>query len=368
MPWSLFLFILLGQCSFLTCQLYEYQFIAHKKIWKDAQTYCRENHTDLATVFDMKDVKRLQDEGKGKGKGKEAWIGLFSQTSPNEWKWSLPGVEFNETEWDSTEPNDKIKPENCVRMIAHKWQDIPCCFEHKFICYNETNTTHKFHLIEQEKKWREAQCYCRKYHTDLVSGIKQLNDRELTSNNNLSNKSDKWIIGLFRDTWTWSDGSSFSFRHWSQSFSDSQTNDKQCALIMLVDKGRWKSESCDSTKSFFCYDDKTILIKEEKTWDEALDYCREHHNDLVSITNLGEQRWVQQKAKNATTTHVWLGLRYTCTLEFWFWMSDKAVNYENWASGGKQDGCDMSGAMETGGEHKWVKLPDAEKFNFICSK
>lgn len=114
--------------------------------------------------------------------------------------------------------------------------------------------------------------------------------------------------------------------------------------------------------------DKTILIKQEKTWEEALDYCRENYNDLVSITNLDEQRWVQDKAKNASTPYVWLGLRYTCTLEFWFWVSDEAVNYKNWASAGKKDDCDMSGAMDRGGEHKWFSRPDETTYNFICSK
>lgn len=114
--------------------------------------------------------------------------------------------------------------------------------------------------------------------------------------------------------------------------------------------------------------DKTILVKENKTWVEALNYCRENYNDLVSITNLEDQRWVQNKAKKALTSHIWLGLRYTCVLEFWFWVSDVAVNYTKWASGGEGDECDMSGAMDREGDHEWFRHPDTEKFNFICSE
>ncbi|XP_038588643.1 C-type mannose receptor 2-like [Micropterus salmoides] len=114
--------------------------------------------------------------------------------------------------------------------------------------------------------------------------------------------------------------------------------------------------------------DKVILIKESKTWEEASYYCRENYSDLVSITNRHQQRWVQERAKNASTDFVWLGLRYTCTLDFWFWVSNDVVSYTNWAQGEKTDDCGMSGAMDRGGQHQWFKKPDNNKFNFICSK
>uniref|UniRef100_H2M2Z4 C-type lectin domain-containing protein n=1 Tax=Oryzias latipes TaxID=8090 RepID=H2M2Z4_ORYLA len=114
--------------------------------------------------------------------------------------------------------------------------------------------------------------------------------------------------------------------------------------------------------------DHVILIKESRTWEEALYYCRHHHHDLVTITNMDEQRWVQEKTKNASSPFVWTGLRYTCSLGFWFWVSDEVVHYKNWDSPEQVNECDMSGAMETGGEHKWFKKHDEEKFNFFCSK
>ncbi|KAK5598470.1 hypothetical protein CRENBAI_010269 [Crenichthys baileyi] len=46
-------------------------------------------------------------------------------------------------------------------------------------------------------------------------------------------------------------------------------------------------------------------------------------------------------------------LRYTCTLDFWFWVGDEVVSYKNWVSDGLVDDCDMSGAMETGGKPQW---------------
>ncbi|XP_014877742.1 lithostathine-1-beta-like [Poecilia latipinna] len=184
----------------------------------------------------------------------------------------------------------------------------------------------------------------------------------------MNSTSDHTYIGLFRDTWRWSDGSSFSFRHWNPIFNNHNPNSGQCAMTKFDGEGRWTNVNCDNKKPFICYDDKVILIKENKTWEDALYYCRDHHHDLVTITNMDDQRWIQEKVKEASTDYVWLGLRYTCTLDFWFWVSDEVVRYKNWALDGQMDDCDMSGAMETGGEHQWKKKRDTEKFNFICSK
>uniref|UniRef100_A0A4W6EH96 C-type lectin domain-containing protein n=1 Tax=Lates calcarifer TaxID=8187 RepID=A0A4W6EH96_LATCA len=84
------------QCFLSTCRLYEYHYISENKTWSEAQSYCREKYTDLATVYDMTDMKRLLDSTENQG---EAWIGLYNQTDSNRtWHWSLPGVEYNESE------------------------------------------------------------------------------------------------------------------------------------------------------------------------------------------------------------------------------------------------------------------------------
>ncbi|XP_038136967.1 C-type mannose receptor 2-like, partial [Cyprinodon tularosa] len=360
---------------FINCQLYEYHYINEEKNWTEAQQYCRENHTDLATVSNMADMKRFLSNSAGNMT--EAWIGLYDQTDVNRtWYWSLPGMKFNESEtnWDQVkhkEPTDRANRdyENCGFLYKNlKWADTQCQHTRCFLCYDETNRTQKYHLIREEKTWQEAQSYCRENHTDLISGMKQLQDGELEEVMSSVGDETQIYFGLFRDTWRWSDRSSFSFRHWVNEFNNEKYNSGQCTVMMFNHKGRWKSEDCTVEKPFICYDDKMILVKENKTWEDALYYCRDHYHDLVTITSLDEQRWIQEKAKNASTDYVWMGLRYTCTLDFWFWVSDEVVRYKNWASGEPVDDCDMSGAMETGGGHKWRKINDLEEFNFICSK
>ncbi|CAI5686182.1 unnamed protein product [Oreochromis niloticus] len=370
MQWSLYLLILMGQCCFFTCRLYEYHFIAENKSWSEAQRHCRENYTDLAKVFDMTDMSRLRNSTQNQG---EAWIGLNNNTGGNRmWHWSLPGVEYiqNDSSWNlngRAEPG----PGNCVMKREGKLAVISCDTKWWFICYDEMKKDNKtLYLIQQEPKlnWTQAQSYCRAHYTDLVSGFDQVDGEEYEALiNGLTPPFSIWV-GLFRDSWRWSDGSNFSFRYWDmQLFNDEQSN-KKCAMTLLNRSGNWSSDECDKEKPFFCYDDNLILVGENKTWEEALYYCRENYNDLVSITNIREQNWIQEKVKDANSTYVWLGLRYTCTLGFWFWVTDEVVEYKNWASDGTTDGCDMSGAMKQGSPHKWSKQADNKKYNFICSK
>ncbi|XP_032439673.1 C-type mannose receptor 2-like [Xiphophorus hellerii] len=389
MQWSLILLFLMAQCCFIDCQLYEFHYINENKNWTEAQQYCREKHTDLATVTNMKAMKRLINISAGDQS--EAWIGLISKPEfTRTWFWSLSGVEFNESEtnWKEGEPSNG-ESENCA-FLNHdlKWGDVGCGARKDFICFNrdeinfmfslknrtvnlnvsvhstETDTTNKYHLIKDKKTWQEAQSFCREKHTDLISGTKQLQDGEVK---NLMKPNDELHIGLFRDTWRWSDGSSFSFRHWNNDFNYKESNSGQCVMTVFNDGGRWKNMNCDERKPFICYDDKVILIKENKTWKDALTYCRDHHDDLVTITNMDDQRWIQEKVKDASTPFVWLGMRFNCFKNIWFWVCKK-ISYQNSTSAGWMNNCNTSGAMQAGGEHRWFQRNDTEELNFICSK
>lgn len=111
-----------------------------------------------------------------------------------------------------------------------------------------------------------------------------------------------------------------------------------------------------------------ILIKENKTWEDALNYCRVHHTDLVSITSAEVKTSVNSLAVNALTPYVWLGLRYSRALGLWFWVNDQIMCF-NWASTGTTMDSDMFGAMDTSREHnyKGFNHSETERFNFICS-
>ena len=103
------------------------------------------------------------------------------------------------------------------------------------------------------------------------------------------------------------------------------------------------------------------------SWLDALSYCREHHAALVSVHSQELQERVGRAAENATSPHVWLGLRYA--FDLWFWIRWDAGCYQNWAPGHGAErpyDCGMAGALEATRGRQWVALPDTEELNFIC--
>uniref|UniRef100_A0A3P9DHM4 C-type lectin domain-containing protein n=1 Tax=Maylandia zebra TaxID=106582 RepID=A0A3P9DHM4_9CICH len=108
------------------------------------------------------------------------------------------------------------------------------------------------YLIKTSMNWTQAQSYCRYHHTDLASGLDQVDGEEMKALF-IGGHMSVWM-GLFRDSWRWSDGSNSSFRYWDmQLFNDEQSN-KKCAMTLLNRSGKWSSDECDKEKPFFCYD------------------------------------------------------------------------------------------------------------------
>lgn len=111
--------------------------------WADAQHYCREKYTDLATIESMDDISRLKPDFSytwawiGLKDDPESWKGDLGNDS-NSWRWSTTG-ETSKTgyqSWDVNEPNSKKANENCVLMANDgKWRDANCQFSLSFVCY-----------------------------------------------------------------------------------------------------------------------------------------------------------------------------------------------------------------------------------------
>lgn len=126
----------------------------------------------------------------------------------------------------------------------------------------------------------------------------------------------------------------------------------------------WVSFHLKLTFSFT--DSPFVLVKENKTWEDALYYCRDKHRDLASILDQETQAWAELEAEEAQTDLVWLGLHYTCILEFWFWVEDHRLDFSRLAD--ETTECDRSAAMERNEDHRWFSMSDYDKFNFICLK
>ncbi|XP_036436887.1 macrophage mannose receptor 1-like [Colossoma macropomum] len=354
-------------CRLSACAPHHYHFINEMKSWTEAQCYCRETYTDLATVHSMDEMKELNETLKNSSFPRPSvWIGLQRGVT-KKWMWSRADTEFykqGETEfrkWLSGRPGDSSSTDlDCAARYSSDglWRDENCNQSHSFVCYD--GVTDSYHNSQAIKKsWHEAQRFCREQYTDLISVRNDSENSEITGFTT-------WV-GLFRDSWTW-------FRYWTSDQSDNLNGHEGCAAVWTIgaDFGQWEDLDCDEQMAFVCRENYLFLIRENLTWREALRYCRENYVDLVSVHSEKIQHWVMKVVGNASTRHAWLGLRHTCAQGFWYWVSGMSICYDNWAPGngtGVED-CSVverTGAVQTGGNQQWVSLPETQRLNFICS-
>ncbi|XP_053332760.1 macrophage mannose receptor 1-like [Clarias gariepinus] len=360
-------------CGTETYIPHRYHFVNENKTWSEAQTYCRQKYTDLASINNMEEMMKLNNTLKMETVN-QAWIGL-QRGDTGRWQWSLADQTFYRDgdtyrNWKSAEPINKGGNEFCVEMyVDGTWNDNMCDVSQYFVCYEEKDTnTKSYILLNKQKTWRDAQTYCRENYIDLVSVRNQTKNEKIRKIIQNSSSSGFWI-GLFNDSWKCSDQSNSSFRYWS---SNKPSGGLNCAAVKVSDQLYWSDVNCTENLPFICHENKLILIKQNLTWKEALRYCRNNHYDLVSVLTQEMQLWVKEVARNASTEHVWLGLRHTCTLGFWYWVTGQTICYQDWARGngtGFED-CrneERTGAVQSRGEQQWISLPQSNTLNFICS-
>ncbi|XP_065127075.2 C-type mannose receptor 2-like [Paramisgurnus dabryanus] len=397
--------LLIALCSLSECIQRRYHHINMNKTWTEAQKYCRENYTDLATVNNINDMKQLimsvNNSLLTNIKDLFVWIGLMN-TGVYKWKWSL-GDPVNYVNWSNGDSNG---PGHCVYMRDGSWRHQDCSVNKRFICYNENS---KGFIIETSvKTWRNAQIFCRQHHTDLTSVRNQTENQQIQKIMNDTNISEVWI-GLFSDSWEWSDKSDSTFRYWN--FGEPNGGKRpQCTSVNVKRQKKMYDAGCYKPVTFVCYealstpsgleintslgttphaedlweeevvtqlpeaDDHLILIQKNLSWSEALRYCRENHVDLVSVDSEEIQRWVTDVIDESSTDAVWMGLRHSCAVGLWFWVNGEMVCYQNWAPGNETavDDCDhevKSGAVQASDDDlRWIGIPESGKLNFICSR
>ncbi|XP_035004158.2 L-selectin-like isoform X3 [Hippoglossus stenolepis] len=250
-----------GCLTFSTCLLHQYHFVSDAMNWTEAQSYCRETYTDLATIENTEEMKKLNDTVSAAGNSSKVWIGLYNHI---DWKWSdgfnESGAEYRN--WYDGGTNNFAANQLCVAMTNYgRWFDYYCHRKTAFVCYNGTLEDSDFVLVNTTKNWSEAQRHCREHYTDLA-----------TVRNNTDNDKIHYLIiplvwawiGLYRDPQIyWSDGSNYSFSSWYQGNNRLGSIKFVCGVADLEKGGNWRLFSCEERKPFVCYSVPTVktLVK-----------------------------------------------------------------------------------------------------------
>uniref|UniRef100_A0A3Q3K9G9 C-type lectin domain-containing protein n=1 Tax=Monopterus albus TaxID=43700 RepID=A0A3Q3K9G9_MONAL len=250
-----------------------------------------------------------------------------------------------------------------------------------------------FYTGRHMRPWQAAQSFCREYHTDLLT-IKSEEE-----NQNLAGT--KGWIGLYRQNsagpWKWSRGDEIAtFTSW---VSNEQDSNKNC--VFKNKNKEWEAMNCNEKHSFLCYDetlvlvkenktweealndctvcyDETlILVKENKTWEEALNHCRSleavdpskpatayqnHRYDLVTLVTQDDYNYTLEKAKEATSDQIWTGMRYLAGQ--WVWVGGERVEYTSIQRCPAETSC---GVLLVKNSNALFQISDCEqRINFFC--
>ncbi|KAI5620125.1 C-type mannose receptor 2-like, partial [Silurus asotus] len=356
---------------------HKYDLIMTKMPWADAQIYCREKYTDIATVVSNADSQRLNKEAASKGLATPAWVGLYDDIKS--WRWSLNNLlllDVGYTSWSSGQPNNALSLESCVAVGVYgnwydtacyfvraivcydgnnQWYDINCYILRPFICYDVVNSilqnvTHKYYLIMTPVTWSSAQNYCRVIYTDLAT-IESDNDwvrfNKLITSQHI--KAPFWV-GLYNDidSWRWSFNEvplqNTTFRKWGSGDPDNNHGRESCGIIN--NDGYWWDAYCYDLRPFICYNviisimqavpHEYHLITTKVTWSSAQNYCRLMYTDLANIET--DNDWVRLNkliTSQNIKTAFWVGLYND--INSWRWSFNEVplqyTTFRQWGSG-----------------------------------
>uniref|UniRef100_A0A3B3HUL3 C-type lectin domain-containing protein n=1 Tax=Oryzias latipes TaxID=8090 RepID=A0A3B3HUL3_ORYLA len=144
--WVLFIFppdpLPLGLCILLlgtslwaiTCpRVWSYHFVSQFLNWTEAQTFCRQKYTDLATIENSDEMDQLMNTTLSAEYTPEFWVGLYSEIK---WRWSdgFTGsiTDNNYNNWASQDSSNALGGQIC--MIHYHWNDTSCSSLYPFVC------------------------------------------------------------------------------------------------------------------------------------------------------------------------------------------------------------------------------------------
>ncbi|XDV18884.1 hypothetical protein PO909_024482 [Leuciscus waleckii] len=235
------------------------------------------------------------------------------------------------------------------------------------ICERLNLSVYRYHSFVNEKKsWKDAQKHCRALYDDLSTVRSK--DLQKLSINPLINENLFWI-GLERDgedndKWIWSEGGQATITFWDK--GEPNHDYEKCGAIKkltykLYDIG------CSVNLRFYCMTIfELILVQQESTWEEALEYCRQNHISLAILNSEDIMEEAQINSTAAETADVWIGLRFI--VGNWIWVNGENLAYKVWSADGELQcpAMDQRCGVYNVKNKVWKPADCEQRLNFLC--
>ncbi|XP_065132571.1 macrophage mannose receptor 1b [Paramisgurnus dabryanus] len=357
----------------------------NKKTWLEARDTCQQERGDLLSILNTEEQSFVITQ-LGYRKTDELWIGFNDRKTQMLFEWSdQSSVAF--VPWEVGEPShNALHKEDCVLMRGEegKWADEICEHKRGFICKKKTSSTaskndtvitspgckpgwtrygyYCYMAASETKTFEEAKQMCVKDGAQLVDITSRIENAFLISFvgarpekyfwTGLSNQRD-------RHTFEWTNTKKVPYTH----FNTGMPGRKQGCVAMTTGMlaGLWDVLSCSNKEKYICKQaaegvvttqapptsaplkcseewvpigSRNLCVKffdvasnQRKTWNEALDFCRELGGDLLSIHQETDVPWSQGSMYAA-----WVGYSIQDPAVGYVWSDGSASSYQNWAS------------------------------------
>ncbi|XP_053349941.1 macrophage mannose receptor 1-like isoform X2 [Clarias gariepinus] len=371
-PWIPYL----GHCYYLN---------RAKKTWLEAKDSCRRDGGDLLSILSVEEQSFAISQ-LGYLKTDELWIGLNDLKTAMYFEWSdHSSVPF--VSWEINEPSHNAdNKEDCVIMRGEegKWSDENCKNKYGFICKKGAHSTpstndtvitspgcksgwtrygyYCYFIGTETKTFDEAKQMCVKSDSYLVDITNRVENAFLVSLVGMRPEKHFWI-GLSntkdRHTFKWTNSRKVLYTH----FNAGLPGRKQGCVAITTGTfaGLWDVLSCTDKVKYICKQMAVDVIttpapttipapncsnewfpltnrdfcvklfevehEQQKTWSEALDFCRKLGGDLLSIHSPFD---LTTSLNQISTQGAWIGYSIQDPSVGYVWSDGSPTSYENW--------------------------------------
>uniref|UniRef100_A0A8C8H6M9 C-type lectin domain-containing protein n=2 Tax=Oncorhynchus tshawytscha TaxID=74940 RepID=A0A8C8H6M9_ONCTS len=224
--------------------------IEQNMTWYKAQSYCKENYTDLVSI--RNEGQKEQVKKKGMNSTSSYWIGLLY----DDWEWS-DGGRSAYRDW-STLTNYPIAGQNHTVLYRTEKDTSILTMPH----LNDATYTFcsegsvRIHNISERKSWEQALDYCKKNYHGLLR-IETEEDLEAIKQkfNGTDFTGPVWV-GLRQSRlfgfWVWTNGLPVGWSNWEGDRQPEQPLSNHCGAMEMEEGYKWSDQDCLSKLYFIC--------------------------------------------------------------------------------------------------------------------
>ncbi|CAB1318010.1 unnamed protein product, partial [Coregonus sp. 'balchen'] len=320
-----------------------------KKTWTEAQTECRKDGGDLASIHNIEQHSFVMSQ-LGYAAADELWIGMNDVKTPLLFEWSDQSP-VTYTRWEEA----MLREGNCVLHWTR----------HGSYCY---------FVGPETKTFDEAKETCKRSQSYLADVSSRVDNAFLISLVGSRAEQHFWI-GLSNqnhiDVFTWTNSNRVRYTHWNAQMPGSRQGCVAMTTGTLA--GLWDVLSCTNQEKYickhlaegagptpepitpvpprchedwypvgtrnYCFKFFTQPHADEKTWFEARDYCRVIGGDLLSIhsstdlqsmNHLSFQHWMEGEPNNYNGVESCAEMRNSFWDEEGSWNDVNCEGYNDW--------------------------------------